>query len=332
MHGATSNYVIQPTAIPALPVQGTDKLFPVHRVYCVGRNYAAHAVEMGHDPNKEPPFFFQKNPDNLDTSGEFPYPPASNDVHHEIEMVVALKSGGTDIPVEKALDCVYGYGVGLDMTRRDLQGKAKDMGRPWEVGKAFESSAPCSALVPAAVTGHPKEGAIWLDLNGERRQTGDLNQMIWKVPEMISYLSGLFTLAAGDIILSGTPSGVGAVKRGDVLEGHVDGIGGLKVRGPVKSAGVVVGRVTDIRFDNESYEAIVAMTIDAAYQFPRDTTAKILTSGILGEQYVGLEAGGDGVMLKHGDRVRLTQSAVVLENLISQFLFNRAAEGKEEKK
>ena len=152
MHGTASNFVIQPTAIPALPVQGTDKTFPVHRVYCVGRNYAAHAVEMGHDPNKEPPFFFQKNPDNLDAGGEFPYPPASNDVHHEIEMVVALKSGGIDIPVEKALDCVYGYGVGLDMTRRDLQGKAKDMGRPWEVGKAFEASAPCSPA-PAASFG-----------------------------------------------------------------------------------------------------------------------------------------------------------------------------------
>ena len=183
----------------------------MHRVYCVGRNYAAHAVEMGHDPNKEPPFFFQKNPDNLDTRGEFPYPPASNDVHHEIEMVVALKSGGTDIPVEKALDCVFGYGVGLDMTRRDLQGKAKDMGRPWEVGKAFEASAPCTPLVPASSIGHPDQGAIWLDVNGQRKQTGDLNQMIWKVPEMISYLSGLFTLMPGDIILSGTPAGVGAV-------------------------------------------------------------------------------------------------------------------------
>ncbi|RUU10989.1 MAG: FAA hydrolase family protein [Mesorhizobium sp.] len=230
MHGTTSSYVIEPTAIPSIPVAGTDKMFPVHRVYCVGRNYAAHAVEMGHDPNKEPPFFFQKNPDNLNVSGEFPYPPASNDVHHEIEMVVALKSGGTDIPVEKALDCVFGYGVGLDMTRRDLQGKAKDMGRPWEVGKAFEASAPCTPLVPASSIGHPTQGAIWLDVNGERKQTGDLNQMIWKVPEMISYLSGLFTLMPGDIILSGTPAGVGAVVRGDVLRGHIDGVGGLEVR------------------------------------------------------------------------------------------------------
>jgi fumarylpyruvate hydrolase len=230
MHGTASNYVIQPTAIPSLPVKGSDKLFPVHRIYCVGRNYAAHAVEMGHDPNKEPPFFFQKNPDNLVTTGEFPYPSASNDVHHEIEMAVALKSGGTDIPLERALDCVFGYGVALDMTRRDLQGKAKDMGRPWEVGKAFEASAPCSALVPASTIGHPAQGAIWLDVNGERKQTGDLNQMIWKVAEMISYLSGLFTLVPGDVILSGTPAGVGAVKRGDVMRGHVGGVGDLEVR------------------------------------------------------------------------------------------------------
>lgn len=227
---AASNYVIKPPAIATLPVAGSDRLFPVHRVYCVGRNYAAHAVEMGHDPDKEPPFFFQKNPDNLDTSGQFPYPPASSDVHHEIEMMVALKSGGRDIPLEKALDCVYGYGVALDMTRRDLQGKAKEMGRPWEVGKAFEASAPCGALVPAEKIGHPAQGAVWLDVNGERRQTGDLNQMIWKVPEMISYLSGLFTLMPGDVILSGTPAGVGAVKRGDVLRGHVEGIGEIGVR------------------------------------------------------------------------------------------------------
>ena len=225
-----SAYVIEPAAAATLPVEGTDGRFPVHRVYCVGRNYAAHAVEMGHDPDKEPPFFFQKNPDNLVTGGTFPYPPASNDVHHEIEMMVALKDGGRDIPVETALACVYGYGVALDMTRRDLQAKAKDMGRPWETGKAFEASAPCSPLIPAERIGHPTRGAIWLDVNGQSRQTGDLNQMIWKVPEMISYLSSLFTLAPGDVILTGTPSGVGAVERGDVLEGYVEGVGDLKVR------------------------------------------------------------------------------------------------------
>ena len=225
----TTQYLFTPPAMATLPVRGSSALFPVHRIYCVGRNYAAHAVEMGHDPNRDPPFFFQKNPDNLVTAGKFPYPPATSDVHHEIEMVVALASGGTDIAPEAALDCVFGYAVGLDMTRRDLQGKAKDMGRPWEVGKAFEASAPCSPLVAASAIGHPAAGAIWLDVNGERRQTGDLNQMIWKVPEMISYLSGLFTLVPGDLIFSGTPSGVAAVKRGDRMVGHVDGVGELEV-------------------------------------------------------------------------------------------------------
>ena len=224
-------YVVTPPALPALPVKGTDARFPIRRIYCVGRNFAAHAIEMGHDPNKEPPFFFQKNPDNvLLPDAGFPYPPQSHDVHFEIEMVVALGQGGHDIPVERALDHVFGYAVGLDMTRRDLQGKAKDLGRPWEVGKAFEHSAPCSAIVPASLIGHPTSGAIWLDVNGERRQTGDLNQMIWKVPEAIAYLSGLFTLAPGDLIFSGTPAGVGAVARGDVMTGHVEGVGDIAVK------------------------------------------------------------------------------------------------------
>ena len=224
-----AEFVIPPPPLATLKVRGTDALYPVRRVYCVGRNYAAHAIEMGHDPNKEPPFFFQKNPDNIIGNGEpFPYPVKSEDVHFEIEMVVALGKGGRDIPVGSALDHVYGYGVGLDMTRRDLQGEAKDLRRPWEVGKAFEASAPCSELVPAAEIGHPDQGAIWLDVNGERKQTGDLNQLIWKVPEMISYLSGLFELAPGDIIMSGTPSGVGAIKRGDVMTGFVEGVGELK--------------------------------------------------------------------------------------------------------
>ena len=226
----TADPVFDPPSIPVLPIAGSDRVFPVHRVYCVGRNYAAHAVEMGGDPDRDPPFFFQKNPDNLYVGDTFPFPPASDDVHHEIEMVVALREGGIDIPAADALGCVWGYGVGLDMTRRDLQAKAKELARPWEVGKAFENSAPCSPLVPADRIGHPADGAIWLDVNGERRQRGDLNQMIWKVPEMISYLSGLFRLAPGDVIMTGTPAGVGAVQRGDLMKGHIDGVGDLEIR------------------------------------------------------------------------------------------------------
>lgn len=222
-------FVFDPPRQAALPISGTDKLFPVHRIYCIGRNYADHAREMGHDPNREPPFFFQKNPDNLRTDGQFPYPPGTSDVHHEIEMIVALKSGGANIRPEDALAHVYGYGVGLDMTRRDLQGKAKDLGRPWEVGKAFEHSAPSTPLVPAERIGHPTKGAIWLDVNGKRRQTGDLNQMIWDIPGQIAFISSLFELKAGDIIMSGTPSGVAAVVKGDKLHGHVDGVGDLYV-------------------------------------------------------------------------------------------------------
>jgi fumarylpyruvate hydrolase len=223
------DYVIDPPKPPALPVRGQSGLFPVRRIYCIGRNYAAHAVEMGHDPDREPPFFFQKNPDDLDVSGEFPYPPRSEDVHFEIEMVVALGRGGRDISVEQALDCVWGYGVGLDMTRRDLQGEAKKLGRPWEIGKAFERSAPMSPLVPASEIGHPGQGAVRLSVNGEVRQEGDLNQMIWKTQEQIAYLSEHFRLAPGDLIMSGTPAGVGAVQRGDVLEGAVEGVGTLRV-------------------------------------------------------------------------------------------------------
>jgi fumarylpyruvate hydrolase len=230
MNVENSRYIFAPHALPTLPIRGSDKLFPVHRIYCVGRNYAEHAIEMGHDPNREAPFFFQKNPDTLVPSGgTFPYPDASKDVHHELEMVVALKSGGKDIALDKALGHVLGYAVGLDMTRRDLQGEAKKLGRPWEVGKAFESAAPCSEIVPVSAIGHPAQGAVWLKVNGEARQKGDLNQLIWKVPEMIAYLSGLFELRAGDLIFSGTPAGVGPVKRGDVLHGGVDGVGELKV-------------------------------------------------------------------------------------------------------
>ncbi|ULB10799.1 fumarylacetoacetate hydrolase family protein [Cereibacter azotoformans] len=222
-------HVFAPPAVPCLPVVGTDALFPVRRVFCIGRNYAAHAVEMGGDPDREPPFFFQKNPDNLDPSGRFPYPPESSDVHHEVELAVMLGSGGTDIPVEEAMRHVWGYAVALDMTRRDRQAEAKKAGRPWEVGKAFEHSAPVGPVHPASATGHPQAGRIALTVNGDLRQEGDLNQMIWKVPEMIAVLSRHFALAAGDVILTGTPAGVGAVARGDVMEAHIDGLGALWV-------------------------------------------------------------------------------------------------------
>jgi len=222
-------YAVPPPATTCLPVRDSDEQFPIHRIYCVGRNYAAHAIEMGHDPDREEPFFFQKNPDTLVLDGRFPYPPQSSDVHHELELVVALKSGGSDIAVDDALDLVFGYAVGLDMTRRDLQGQMKKAGRPWEIGKAFEHAAPCSEIVPAAVIGNPSEGAVQLHVNGELRQDGDLNQLIWKVPEMIAYLSRLFVLAPGDLIFTGTPSGVGPVQRGDRLAGTIAGVGQLEV-------------------------------------------------------------------------------------------------------
>lgn len=226
-----TTYVFTPQLMPAMPVAGTDALFPVHRIYCVGRNFADHAIEMGHDPNKEPPFFFQKNPDTLVPPGrDFPYPGASSDVHHEVELIVALGKGGTDIAVESAVNHVFGYAVGLDMTRRDLQAEAKKAGRPWETAKAFEASAPCGVLHPVSEVGHPANGAIWLKVNGELRQSGDLNQMLWKVPEMIAYLSRLFELKAGDLIFSGTPAGVGAVVKGDEMVGHVDGVDTITVR------------------------------------------------------------------------------------------------------
>ena len=212
-----TEFAFPPPAPVALPIAGQECLFPVRRVYCIGRNYAAHAIEMGHDPDREPPFFFQKNPDNLDPCGQFPYPPQSQDVHHEAELAVMLHSGGRDIAVEDALNHVFGYALSLDMTRRDLQGQAKKMGRPWEIGKAFERSAPVGPIHPASTIGHPSEGSIALTINGDTRQSGDLNQMIWKVPEMISYLSDYFELAAGDVILSGTPAGVGPVAKGDKI-------------------------------------------------------------------------------------------------------------------
>jgi len=223
------NYVIDRPAQPFLKVKNSTDVFPVRRIYCIGRNYADHAIEMGFDPNKEPPFFFQKNNSNIVIDGKFPYPLQTKDVHHELEMVVALKSGGTDISLEKASDHIYGYAVGLDMTRRDLQGVAKKMGRPWEIGKAFEKSAPIGVLSKIEETGKLDEGKIVLKLNGKMKQEGNLNMMIWKVSEIISHLSQFYDIAAGDIIMTGTPAGVGPVQKGDKLEGTIEKLDSLKV-------------------------------------------------------------------------------------------------------
>ena len=222
------SYAFTPVPQPALPIKGSDKLFPIHRIYCVGRNYAEHTREMGGDI-KDPPFFFQKNPDNNAFDGKLPYPAMTENVHHELELVVALKSGGANIKAADAMSHVFGYAVGIDMTRRDLQDVAKKLARPWEVAKAFEYSAPITPIVPAQHVETIAKGAIWLEINGVRKQTGDLSQMIWDVPHQIAFLSTLFELKPGDLVFTGTPSGVGAVKKGDRLRGHVDGVGDLDV-------------------------------------------------------------------------------------------------------
>ncbi|CAM2140310.1 fumarylpyruvate hydrolase [Pararobbsia alpina] len=228
-------YVFTPAPVASVPVAGSDAQFPVRRIYCVGRNYEAHAREMGHDPNREPPFFFAKPADAVvvvpeDTTGEFRYPSQTDDVHHEIELVVALKSGGTDIDEAHALEHVFGYAVGLDMTRRDLQAEAKKAGRPWDTAKGFDGSAPIGPLHRVEDIGQPVQGAIWLDVDGKQAQRGDLRELIWSVAETIAYLSRFFELKAGDLIFSGTPSGVGPVKRGQLLEGGVEGVGQLRLQ------------------------------------------------------------------------------------------------------
>jgi fumarylpyruvate hydrolase len=217
-------FAITPPQTPAVPTTDGD-LFPVRRIYCVGRNYAAHAAEMGHDSTREDPFFFCKPADAVLTDGRpMAYPPQTSNLHFEVEQVVALGAGGTDVAVDDALSLVWGYGVGLDMTRRDLQSAAKDLGRPWDMAKGFDQSAPIGVLVPAAGI-DPGHGALELRVNGEVKQTSDLSLMIWSVPETIAYLSTLVTLAPGDLILTGTPAGVGAVVPGDVLQGTLAGVG-----------------------------------------------------------------------------------------------------------
>ena len=226
-----TEFVVAPASVVSVAVRDSVARYPVRRVYCVGRNYAEHTREMGHDPDRELPFFFQKNPDNLVLdNGDFPYPSMTSNVHHEVEMVVAIGKGGSDIPVEKSLDHVYGYALGLDMTRRDLQNEAKKTGRPWEIGKAFEHSAPMTDIVTVDKVGHLAKGTIWLKVNGEVKQQSDLDQLIWNVPEIIAHLSTIFELKAGDLIMTGTPAGVGVVKRGDVMEGYCEGIGSIRVK------------------------------------------------------------------------------------------------------
>jgi fumarylpyruvate hydrolase len=222
-------FVISPPPQPALAVVGSDKQFPVRRIWCVGRNYLEHIREMGQD-EREPPFFFAKPADAIvPDGGTVPYPPLTKDLHHEVELVVALKSGGRAIDLKRANDCIYGYAVGIDLTRRDLQIASRDIKRPWEIGKAFDASAPCGAVRPAAETGHPTKGRITLKCNGKIRQDGDLEQLIWNVPEVINKLSDMVELAAGDIIMTGTPSGVAATVPGDKLECEVQGVGKLTV-------------------------------------------------------------------------------------------------------
>jgi fumarylpyruvate hydrolase len=223
------NTIIPPWPLPAVPVAGSDALFPVRRIYCVGRNYAEHAREMGGDPAREPPFFFMKPADAVVTGGRMDYPSKTADLQHEVELVVALSRGGRDIPAAAALDCVFGYAVGLDMTRRDVQAELKAKGRSWEMGKAFDQSAPISPIMPAARIGHPQRGAITLEVNSQSRQHGDLADMIWPVAGIIANLSGYVTLQPGDLIFTGTPAGVGKVARGDRLEGAVEGVGALSV-------------------------------------------------------------------------------------------------------
>jgi fumarylpyruvate hydrolase len=225
-----SDYVIAPPVIAAVPIKGSSQMFPVRRIFCVGRNYAEHAIEMGSDPTREPPFYFAKPADALVVNdADMPYPPASKSLHHEMELVVAIGSAGENISVEDALKHVWGYCAGLDMTRRDLQNEAKKTGRPWDMGKGFDHSAPMGALVPAKGV-DPSKGKIELKVNGKVVQSSDLSKLIWSVPEVISNLSHLVRLAPGDLIMTGTPEGVAAVVKGDLLEGAVEGVGEVRTR------------------------------------------------------------------------------------------------------
>ena len=235
--GTASGEPRTPFAVPPtfIPIAGGTDLFPVRRIYCIGRNYAAHAREMGSDPTREPPFFFQKPTDAVQIvppgeTVEHPYPPLTKNYHYEVELVAALGKGGRDIPIDRALEHVFGYTVGLDMTRRDLQRAMGDEKKPWEIGKSFDRSAPLGPLQPVPKVAHFTRGAIWLKVNGALKQHADLGQMIWSVAEQINRLSAAFELMPGDIIFSGTPENVGPVVRGDVMEAHIDGLPDLRVK------------------------------------------------------------------------------------------------------
>jgi fumarylpyruvate hydrolase len=228
------SYTFDPGPIITVPVIGSDKLFPVHRIYCVGRNYAEHAQEMGFT-RREPPFFFAKPADAIVVveqaeTATIPYPSQTSNLHHEIELVVAIGRKGADISAADAAKYIFGYAVGLDMTRRDLQMELRKQGRPWELGKGYDRSAPIGPIYPIATTREIKSGRIWLEVNGEKRQDSDVQKLIWDVNETIEYLSKYFELNPGDLIYTGTPEGVGAVKRGDVMTGGVDGLGELRVK------------------------------------------------------------------------------------------------------
>jgi fumarylpyruvate hydrolase len=232
-------YTFTPPKPASVPVAATDLAFPVHRIYCVGRNYAEHAREMGFDPVREAPFFFAKPADAVVSDGAtIPYALATHNLHHEIELVVAIGKDGVDIMRESALEHVYGYTVGIDMTRRDLQLAAREKGRPWDVGKGFDQSAPVAAIRRAADIGHPVAGSIRLEVNGNMRQSADLKELIWSVPDLIVELSKLFVLRAGDLLFTGTPAGVGPVEPGDELCGAIEGVGDISLRiGPRVGAG-----------------------------------------------------------------------------------------------
>lgn len=230
-----TKYVFPPSPVPSLAIVGTDSCFPVHRIYCVGRNYADHAREMGGDPDREPPFFFSKPADavvpiSLSDDSSIHYPLATKNLHYEIELVVAIGRSGVKIAQEDALSYVFGYAAGIDLTRRDLQQAAKDRRGPWDSAKGFDQSAPIGPISPTSNVGHLSDASIWLTVNGEKRQTGNLQQMTWSVPEVISMLSNEFHLQPGDLILTGTPSGVGPIVAGDTIRGGIDGLEQISVK------------------------------------------------------------------------------------------------------